>query len=491
MPCLLCLSTFPGSQGLSKVALAVAREVVVARLQLCPEVLVLALARLRPQVSIPAKEGLSSELDVGALPAIGNFDALTRLLLDLVGVRIPVTQSAFTDMVATFGREEAERRFAPATERYPKLTGLLDGSGEPLTYLVHLTLTGGQAHRERDDDLFHVIIGEHKTAENLAGAIGHIAKKVKIINTHHYGNLWFILAYAAAGPIIQFYVVGKHGHGRDLRIHDVGPQLTLASVDGRAEIIRIIAQVYRVLHLMGRCVPRMSERLPLYRTIRRPNGTTIRLDTTGVNKIIYNFPTFAAEHCTSLDAITVAYRAARTAGEFLITSDELPDVRGKTYTVRAGPLGYRSAGALPLQSIEDVRATALACCRAAQVLHAAGIVHRDFREANVVALRPGTHMVIDLELAALADQAVPETFSLTGWDERTLDTRGDSQIFSRMSDMHTIGLMVERLVSTHQAVSDHVRSYIMSLKSKEVSATDDVALPFLANLSCKYGIWCV
>ena len=131
---------------------------------------------------------------------------------------------------------------------------------------------------------------------------------------------------------------------------------------------------------------------------------------------------------------------------------------------------------LRLQKIRDV---AQACCAAAQVLHAAGLVHRDFREPNVVSLAPGKCMVIDLEMAAEADLVLPADFILTGWDNSTLEVCGSERRYTRMSDMYQIGCMLERMGQGR--LNEQARQFVALLKAKELTATAALAHLYIAG----------
>lgn len=69
-----------------------------------------------------------------------------------------------------------------------------------------------------------------------------------------------------------------------------------------------------------------------------------------------------------------------------------------------------------------MQALASACCKAAQVLHAAGCVHCNFCMANIVQLEPGAYMVIELETVGKADAGpLPAGFAIVnGWNCDTL-----------------------------------------------------------------------
>lgn len=61
---------------------------------------------------------------------------------------------------------------------------------------------------------------------------------------------------------------------------------------------------------------------------------------------------------------------------------------------------------------QDLHGLAVACCTAAQILHAKGLVHRDLRMGNIVQRGPSQYLVIDLESVAWAVQApLPHDFA--------------------------------------------------------------------------------
>jgi hypothetical protein len=56
-----------------------------------------------------------------------------------------------------------------------------------------------------------LMIGEDKREGSMIDAIGDIKKKVMGLNIHHYGSVQFLLAYAAAGLRVQFFMVSANG----------------------------------------------------------------------------------------------------------------------------------------------------------------------------------------------------------------------------------------------------------------------------------------
>jgi serine/threonine protein kinase len=126
---------------------------------------------------------------------------------------------------------------------------------------------------------------------------------------------------------------------------------------------------------------------------------------------------------------------------------------------------------------QDLRDVARACCKAAQILHNAGIVHRDLRKENIVCLAPGKWMVIDLEHAAKADQTVPPDYHLIAWDDNTLDVQGQQRRYTRASDMYLIGCLLAKVGAT--SMSHQAQQFVDRLKAKSLSAADALGDPWL------------
>jgi serine/threonine protein kinase len=123
---------------------------------------------------------------------------------------------------------------------------------------------------------------------------------------------------------------------------------------------------------------------------------------------------------------------------------------------------------------------ARAVCLAAQALHASNVVHRDFRQANIVCVSEKHCMVIDLELAAMADQIVPESMRerMPYWQAGTLDESEHGSVFSCMSDMHMIGCMLEQMgAEQHEGGLD----FVTQLKSKQLTAEAALKHPFFSS----------
>ena len=114
------------------------------------------------------------------------------------------------------------------------------------------------------------------------------------------------------------------------------------------------------------------------------------------------------------------------------------------------------------------------CCKAAQVLHAAGLVYRDFKMENTVQLQPGSYMVIDLEAVSKAGADLPAGFGLRSWSHDTLT----DERYTTSSDMHMIGCLTDTMLQGGPRPlrsiepSDEARDFVDQLEGKQLSAED-------------------
>ena len=130
-----------------------------------------------------------------------------------------------------------------------------------------------------------------------------------------------------------------------LQVSSVSDMLDLFTLRGRIELVFTLTQVYRLLDLMARRVPKLETRYAIYGSLKRSNGT-VEFMPDYVRKVIPNFPVFAEDHGTDLNTLKTAYKAATQAfksgqnGPFLVTAKKDPAVRSSTYTVCTAPVGY-------------------------------------------------------------------------------------------------------------------------------------------------------
>ena len=124
---------------------------------------------------------------------------------------------------------------------------------------------------------------------------------------------------------------------------------------------------------------------------------------------------------------------------------------------------------------QDARHVAVACCKAAHVLHEAGVVHSDFRLPNVVWLADSHCIVIDLEHARFADEPVHK--QLKDWVDATYDTVENARCYTRRSEMHQIGRLVQQVLPINHSPS--AAAFVQALLDKSLTAEVALQHPWL------------
>ena len=78
-------------------------------------------------------------------------------------------------------------------------------------------------------------------------------------------------------------------------------------------------------------------------------------------------------------------------------------------------------------------------------------------------------MVIDLELSSRSPTKLPSDYTQRGWDNATTEPSGaDHKLFTPLSDMHQIGVMLSPLVKP--SYSQAARNFVIGLLDKKLSA---------------------
>eukprot|EP00891_Asterochloris_glomerata_P002300 jgi/Astpho2/2300/Aster-03266 len=260
----------------------------------------------------------------------------------------------------------------------------------------------------------------HDAAEHLEPADADSKDKRLELNGLRFGTVRFMLAYAAAGTWFQLFWISADGK----TVEELGEVLNLANVLDRMMLVQALV----------------------------PGGPPQQ-------KVICNFKHFAEEHATDIDTIKAAYAAASTAAlqcqpnqPFIIAAAEPPQLKRGRYQVEVRPVGYPAS--------------------AAEVLHVAGFLHRDFRMANIVQVGPGAYMVINLEAVGQKTTGpLPEGFTPTGWSSNTLN---ELRQYTSASDMHQIGLMIDEQLQGVVEPSEEALNFLDQLKHKKLSAVTSV-----------------
>eukprot|EP00611_Tribonema_gayanum_P026521 TRINITY_DN633_c0_g2_i4.p1 TRINITY_DN633_c0_g2~~TRINITY_DN633_c0_g2_i4.p1 ORF type:complete len:312 (+),score=30.99 TRINITY_DN633_c0_g2_i4:1761-2696(+) len=187
-----------------------------------------------------------SELRLDQLPQ--DATAVRELLGDFTGMRIPLAQPAYDTLMSDSGRRHMKDTFVRSNELNPLLTTLVmerkslsltstelntsfavisfftavfdtlrEYSPVVLSDLLFLnssergTSSTSISKGKRPDTLVQVnsttlLVGEEKPLVGLLFAIEDLRKKIVNLNRSHFGDVPFVLAWAASGSQIQFFI---------------------------------------------------------------------------------------------------------------------------------------------------------------------------------------------------------------------------------------------------------------------------------------------
>jgi hypothetical protein len=135
--------------------------------------------------------------------------------------------------------------------------------------------------------------------------------------------------------------------------------------------------------------------------------------------------------------------------------------------------------------MQEFKRLGWACCKAVEVLHAAGITHTDIRGENTVWLGNDDAMLIDLERCRFESNELPADMKLVGWDDGTLHVEADDKKrYTYSSDMYSIGKMLHEMMERQSVnMSDAAKSFTSKLMAKQLSAAQALAHEWLSGLS--------
>ncbi|KAL3155434.1 hypothetical protein ABBQ38_010991 [Trebouxia sp. C0009 RCD-2024] len=289
-----------------------------------------------------------------------------------------------------------------------------------------------------------------------------------------YGQIPYLLVYAAAGVNIQFGRLLPLG-----QVERVGRVLNVALLADRISLCCVLVNVVPLLLLWVKHAPEITDRVPFHKPMERPHGTRITLKGTSAIKEISNSKAFFAEFGHSFEAIRAAHLRAQSC-HFLVHHSSMEEVEvrkrasdGAHMTklkVTMTRLGYTQASVATVSEHvmqKATRACLLACLHSAEPK---AVCHCDVRFANV--LWDPQPFLADLEFAHFSPWQVKQDFSLKDWDEGTLDDMG---CYTPQSDTYQIGVML--LKSRHLSADGLI--FAQKLKSKTINAIDAAKDPYL------------
>ncbi|GAQ81218.1 hypothetical protein KFL_000740180 [Klebsormidium nitens] len=282
----------------------------------------------------------------------------------------------------------------------------------------------------------------------------------------HYGVLPYIIAYAAAGKMVQFYA----RRTQTVQLDPISDVIHYDTLEGRAMLVHLVANLYRLLLKMKQTLPDGSGPLRMFQKVDRGNGTFVEAGTSSGTKTICDASSFFKKAGTTLQHVKAAYKAAK-ATRHLVQAAEGPEMSKDVYRVVVTPLGSE----VDVRDEEGIQRLVHHLLHGLEKLHSASLCHRDVRKPNAVEYLGSTgsstrYMLIDLESAAPSGASLPPV-EYEGWQDETLV---DGKYVPE-SDLFQLAKMVQDVARTAKErpvnLSEEARAFLMELSGKKRSAS--------------------
>ncbi|CAG8744620.1 26096_t:CDS:2, partial [Gigaspora rosea] len=273
----------------------------------------------------------------------------------------------------------------------------------------------------------HVLVfkGEEKSTEDgLNVAEKELISKMRAWNRYLYGDLKYILAYAAGGAHLRFYAIDP-----SFNLHLISDTLNLANLKDRVKTLICIFNIHRIIRSMESLLPETV--VPALTHFNRTYGDIFITDTE-IEKRIHSFSSYPFSNITVLTSI---YRNTKNMRN-IIQAVRDPRIVNNSYKVNLAPLGVsRTPG-----TEQEVKAAIHCVLNALVDLHELDYVHRDVRWSNILHLTDNNWMLIDLECAGIDDQ--PVNFGPLGdWAPEVIETK----IYTKKADVYMVGRLLRNV----------------------------------------------
>jgi hypothetical protein len=347
----------------------------------------------------------------------------------------------------------------------------------------------------RSEDLMRLLFKGEDKAESLSDAVSDLTRKMAPTWLPLlYGDLPYLLCYAAAGESFQLFAISRHDTRTAVPVSRV---YNVTQLGDRVWMLRLAVQLHRLLQLVNRHLP--THTLPVdtdeVRTHTLPNGAsftrtlTFEGATMTARKRVAGWAAYAAAFATDVDTLRQVYSSTAHA-RGLVHAVHGPSLRGDTYTVVLAPLGLRGADAEPTDEA-GLRAAAHGVLHGLAALHAAGFVHCDLRWGNV-ACEPGAqrrYFLLDLEACRRSGAPVAPGSELNSWSSEALeppavgDAAGALPRYTAASDMRCFASLLRACVAGRRPLSAPAAAFLARFEAtrhSEPTADEALADPWLA-----------
>ncbi|RIB30910.1 hypothetical protein C2G38_2052541 [Gigaspora rosea] len=220
-----------------------------------------------------------------------------------------------------------------------------------------------------------------------------------------YGDLKYILAYAAGGAKLQFYAIDP-----SFNLHLISDILDLGNLMDRVKALICIFNIHRIIRSMESLLPETV--LPVWKLIKRTYGDVFITD----SEVEKRITSFSAYPFSNITVLTNIYRNTKN-NRNIIHAVRGPQIVNDSYKIILAPVGIRR---MPITE-QEVKAAIRCVLNALVDLHELGYVHRDIGWQNILQLTDNNWMLIDLECAGIDDQVV-NFEPLNDWAPEVIET---------------------------------------------------------------------
>ncbi|CAG8801651.1 23339_t:CDS:2, partial [Dentiscutata erythropus] len=284
---------------------------------------------------------------------------------------------------------------------------------------------------------------EKSRSEMYDEALDDLSKKFYMLDPLFFGDMKFLICYAAAEWKVGFY-----------------------AIDGTSEAA-------------SKPSPLFSQ-IPIGKPLRLQPNSVIIFDYTSVTKevSIKSLP-YADDINSRIKFLSSMYACARGCLSLVQAEENSPTIcyveGSKVYQLKMKTRGKRASpeNENQLQIMTKHVLVGLEC------LHKGGFVHRDIKLSNILYVifdnpANSSYVLIDFEHGGKSGEKMTEL--LKCWDDGTLDRKK----YTKMSDIYQLGKLLEEFLIMIK--SEEGRDFIVKLKRKEMDASEALKHPWLINL---------
>ncbi|RUS14863.1 hypothetical protein BC937DRAFT_93219 [Endogone sp. FLAS-F59071] len=314
-----------------------------------------------------------------------------------------------------------------------------------------------------------VLKGEEKAkASDFDEALDDLSKKFSTLDPLFFGDMKFLLCYAAAGSVFRFFAIDgtPEAQSKPSILVPLTPRLDLKSPVDRFAIVLKLINITRVLLAV---TPKLGvDIIPLGKTLAM--GQKATMITYYPNMIIKeipieNLPYINTDWKDRIKTLKEMYKCANGKPGLVQVADGSPVTYffhgRRTYKLVMKTRGRR----ISLVNEAECQAMTKDLLIGLKALHRGGFVHRDIRMPNILKVFDRddcNYVLIDFEHGGTTKAHFTNNMLLTSWDKGTLTRNGD---YTTTSDLYQVGKLLKE---SNLVTSANGKDFIAQLQSKHM-----------------------